>query len=80
LVTLFRVLVRAAQQNCPEVRTMKVMVPGMIEMGPQCVLGKRYFAAARHQAETPRLEPQLSTLNLPHCPFLTVCGPPKGAI
>jgi hypothetical protein len=32
LVSLFRVLVSAAQQNWPEVRTMTVMVPGRLPM------------------------------------------------
>src|ERR1039458_81734 len=36
----------------------------MIEMGPECMLGEHYFAAARGQAETLRMGPQIvSTLN-----------------
>jgi hypothetical protein len=35
----------------------------MIEDGAQCVLGEHYFPAARGQAETLRLDPQLSTIN-----------------
>jgi len=35
----------------------------MIEMGHQCVLGEHYFGEARDQAETLRLDPQLSTIN-----------------
>src|ERR1039457_7089058 len=50
----------------------------MIEMGPQCVPGKHYFAVARGQAETLRMGPKIvSTLN-PQ-PSTSLQRPPRNA-